>query len=115
MLRTFLRCVWAAAVVFVISMYLLPSSSPLIQWSLYIPLSDKALHFSGFLVLATVPALNESRRTAAWLVAALGALGAGLEFAQVLSAGRAFELGDMAANGFGITAGLVIGLGCRFP
>jgi VanZ family protein len=74
-------------------------------------INDKVLHFSAYMVLAFVPAIHERRP----FVAAIGAvaLGIALEFAQLVSGWRDFEIGDMIADAMGAFIGVAIGVPMR--
>jgi VanZ family protein len=79
------------------------------------PLSDKLQHFAAYCMLTALPALHEGKRALRAIVAGLLALIVGLEFGQVYSRGRSFEMADMLAGGCGAIAGLMLRLvaACR--
>ena len=111
--RRWLRFLWALAILVVVVGSLLPASSLPMRALDELGLSDKLEHFAAYLVLAFLPALHER-----WpaLAAALGgalALGIGLEYAQLLSPGRSFDLADMLADAVGVLCGFVIALPLR--
>lgn len=76
-------------------------------------ISDKLEHFGAYAVLAFLPAIHERKRF--FITAALGAaaLGVALEFGQLLSGWRDFEIGDMIADGVGVCFGLAAGIPLR--
>jgi VanZ family protein len=73
-------------------------------------INDKAQHVLAYTALALLPALHERRRALAFIAPGLVALGILLEFGQLFSPGRSFELGDMAADAVGVIAGSLIGM-----
>jgi VanZ family protein len=91
---------------------LLPGeSAPMVALSSF-QINDKVQHILAYAALAFLPALHERRRLLAFIAPGLVALGILLEFGQLLAPGRAFELGDMAADAVGVIAGLLIGIYC---
>jgi len=112
--RKWLRTLWFLALGGVVVSSLLPDYSPFIQELSRLNLSDKLEHFLAYAVLAFLPTLHERRRTLLALGLVVVALGVLLEFGQNLSVGRYFELGDMAANTFGVCTGFVLGLPLRY-
>ncbi len=73
--------------------------------------SDKAAHFTTYLVFALLAALTaRSPRVQyqAWL--AVIAYGIALEFAQRLVPGRTFDPADMLANTLGVASGALLAL-----
>jgi VanZ family protein len=91
----------------------MPSGSALLEILGRLPISDKVLHFSGYALLALLPAIHERFRTAALLAATLAAMGVLLEFTQKHVQGRSFEVADMAANAAGLLCGLIAGFAWR--
>jgi len=76
-------------------------------------INDKVEHVVAYLSLAFLPALHERRRRLAYIAPGLVALGVLLEFGQLWSPGRTFEIGDMLADAAGVIAGMSIGLWVR--
>jgi hypothetical protein len=90
---------------------LLPDSSVPMRILSRLHISDKILHFSGYTLLAMLPAIHERLRAIAWASFGLIALGIFIELAQFASGwGRMFEFRDVAANTLGIGVGVVSGL-----
>lgn len=107
-----------AAFLAVVAGSLLPSDSAPLRLLDRLPLSDKMLHFGAYAVLAFLPVLYERLRTAMAVAACLAVAGVLVEFGQAYTGSRIFEVRDMAANGFGVAFGLLIGLprrGSRRP
>jgi hypothetical protein len=95
--RRWLRILWFAALAAVIIGSLLPGSSAPIRALDALEISDKVLHFVAYATLAFLPALHERKPSLAPILAGVVALGVILEFAQMLSTGRNFEIGVMVA------------------
>jgi VanZ family protein len=108
-LRTLLRIAWVAGVVLVIVGSLMPGDSTPIQALDRLNISDKLQHFASYAVLGFLPALHEGRRTVMILALGLVALGVLLEYGQLLSPSRDFEILDMVADTAGICIGVVAG------
>lgn len=108
-----LRVLWLAAVTMVIVLTCMPASSPVIKALDTLPVSDKVEHLAAYLALAFVPALHERRRVLVRIAVLLVVLGVALEFGQMLSEGRSFDVSDMVANLCGVVAGVVFGLTAR--
>ena len=77
-------------------------------------INDKLEHGAAYAALAFLPAIHERQRFV--IAAALGAvaLGVALEFGQLYSGWRDFEIGDMVADAAGVCVGLGIGIPLRF-
>jgi VanZ family protein len=105
--------VWAALVVLVVIGSLLPAASAPMEMIAALHINDKVQHVIAYLSLAFLPALHEPRRRLAYIAIGLVALGVLLEFGQLWSPGRSFEIGDMLADAAGVIAGASIGLWAR--
>jgi VanZ family protein len=101
---------WLLAILVVVVGSLLPSDSGPIKALDALPISDKIDHFAAYAALALLPALHEKRRFL--MAAAIGAvaLGVALEYAQLYSGVRDFEVGDMIADAVGAGFGLLVGV-----
>ena len=88
---------------------LLPGNSAPIKALDLLDVNDKVEHFAAYTALGLLPALHERRRIVGILAVALVALGILLEFGQLLSPGRDFEIGDMVADAAGVCVGVSIG------
>ena len=108
-LRTVLRIAWVAGVILVIAGSLLPGDSTAIQALDRLDISDKIQHFASYAVLGLLPALHEGRRTVMILALCVVGLGVLLEFGQLLSPGRDFEILDMVADTGGVCIGVAAG------
>lgn len=108
-----MRAVWAALVVVVVIGSLLPGASAPMEALSALHINDKVEHIVAYLSLAFLPALHERRRRLGYIAVGLVALGVLLEFGQLFSPGRSFEIGDMVADAAGVIAGTSIGLWAR--
>lgn len=108
--RLILRAAWLGAIATVIVFSLLPGSSPVIRIIDRWDLSDKIEHIGAYAVLAFLPVLHERARLLIWLMLLMVLMGVGLEFGQLASDGRSFELEDILADCAGLFTGIVAGL-----
>jgi VanZ family protein len=69
----------------------------------------------AYAILAFLPAIHE--RKGFVVAAAVGAvaLGVALEYGQLFSGWRDFEVGDMIADAVGVAVGLAVGVQMRSP
>jgi VanZ family protein len=111
--KRILRVIWFVAIVVVIVGSLLPGNSAPMRLLDRLHIPDKVEHFLAYAVLTFLPTIHERRRFI--ITAALGAvaLGIGLEYAQLYSGWRDFEIGDMVADGVGVLAGAAAGIPMR--
>lgn len=75
--------------------------------------SDKIEHFGAYAMLAFLPAIHERLQVVLLAALCIAAMGIGLEFGQLFSPGRSFEIADMIADGLGICFGLAVGIPLR--
>ena len=108
-----IRTLWLAAIVIVVVGSLLPSNSAPVRALDELHVSDKLEHVGAYALLAFLPAIHEQRRFI--IAAAIGAvlLGIGLEFGQLLTGWRDFEVGDMIADAVGVCSGVGAGIPIR--
>src|SRR5689334_8886991 len=111
--KRLLRTLWILSALSVVIGSLLPGDSLPIKALERLAISDKIEHFGAYAALAFLPAIHERRRIV--MAAALGAvaMGIGLEFGQLYSNARSFELADMIADALGVCFGLGIGIPAR--
>lgn len=112
--RRALLCLWGVLVICVAVGELLPGSSAIMVRVDSLPVSDKVLHFSAYLVLSFLPSLavqNSRRGMAASLSMIL--LGVVLELCQSFSPGRSPDIWDEVANSLGVAAGTLLAIPCR--
>ena len=105
---------WAALIGCVVIGELLPAASPVMVAVGRLNISDKVLHFCAYLALSWLPVIGFRVRRGG-IVAGLSmfVLGVLLEGGQHFSPGRAVELGDVLANGAGVSCGTLLGLPFR--
>jgi len=108
-----LRILWVLAILTVVIGSILPSDSAPIRALNQLDISDKFEHVVAYLVLAALPAVHERGKFI--VAAALGAaaLGIALEYVQLFSGWRDFEVADMVADAAGVCLGAVIGWSAR--
>ena len=94
---------WLGAVGLVTMFSLLPASSPSLR---ALKGNDKIEHFAAYAVLTFLPSLHETPKILVRLALGVVALGVGLEFGQLLSEGRQFDVEDMVVDSYGALAGL---------
>ena len=111
--RELLRGLWFLASLAVVVGSLLPADSMPIRTLDRLPITDKVEHTVMYAVLAFLPAIYERRGIVIAGATAAIALGVLLEFAQLLSGGRQFEIGDMVADAIGVCLGLAAGIAVR--
>ena len=76
--------------------------------------SDKMLHFGAYLALSLLPVIGFRDRHRGIVVGlSMFILGLLLEGTQHFAPGRAVELGDVIANGAGVSCGTLLGLPIR--
>jgi VanZ family protein len=93
---------------------LLPAANPLMVAIGHLHVWDKLQHFGAYLALSLLPVIGFRDRRRG-LVAGLSMflLGILMEAGQHFSPGRAVELGDVIANGAGVSFGTLLGLPIR--
>jgi hypothetical protein len=111
--RSLLRLLWCICAGGVIVGSLLPGDSAVLKAVDYFLSNDRLQHFCAYGVLAFLPAIHERPRILIGLLLLTAAMGVLLEFGQVYSPGRSFDVLDMAADGLGIAAGGLMGLPLR--
>jgi VanZ family protein len=90
---------------------LLPASSAPLRGLELLPVSDKVIHYSSYVMLALLPVISfESRRRAVVCALLMVLLGVALEGGQSFAPGRSVELGDALANTLGVLTGMLAGL-----
>jgi len=108
--KRLLDILWSLSAIAVIVGSLLPAQSAAMESLAKLAINDKVEHFLGYVVLGMLPSLHRRGWSlSAFLIGTL-ALGILLEFGQMYSPGRSFDLWDMAADAVGTAAGLCIGL-----
>jgi VanZ family protein len=111
--KNILRALWLVAVMMVVVGSLLPADSASIEALDRLGISDKIEHFLAYFVLVLLPAIHERRRFVAGCALGAVALGIALEFVQLYSPGRTFEIADMLADAAGVVCGLIVSIPLR--
>ena len=112
--RTLLLLFWAMLICCVVIGSLAPARLPSMVAIGRLHICDKLQHFGAYLALSVMPVIgfrdNRRKIRAGLSMLVLGAL---LEAGQHFSPGRAVELGDVIANGAGVSCGALLGLPIR--
>ena len=112
--RTLILVLWAVLICCVVVGSLLPAASPVMVEIGSFHINDKVLHFSAYLVLSLLPVIGfRDRRRGLMAGLSMFLLGILMEAGQHFSPGRAVELGDVVANGVGVSCGTLLGLPIR--
>ena len=112
--HTALLTVWAVLLGFVVIGSLLPAASPVMVDIGRLHVNDKVMHFGAYLALSLLPVIGfRDRRRGIVIGLSMFVLGVLLEGGQHFSPGRAVELGDVLANGAGVSCGTLLGLPIR--
>ena len=112
--RALILVLWAALMCCVVIGSLLPAASPVIVDIGRLHINDKVMHFCAYLALSLLPVIGfQDRRHGLKAGLSMFLLGVLMEAGQHFSPGRAVELGDVIANGAGVTCGALLGLPIR--
>jgi VanZ family protein len=107
--RIVILVLWAVLMCCVVVGSLLPAASPVMVAVGRLHISDKVLHFCAYLVLSLLPVVGfRDRRRGLIAGLSMFVLGLLLEDGQHFSPGRAVELGDVIANGAGVSRGVLL-------
>jgi len=106
--------VWAVLICGVVIGELLPAAAPVMVAMGRLHIWDKLQHFGAYLTLSFLPVIGfRDRRRGVLVGLSMFVLGALLEAGQHFSPGRSMELGDVLANGAGVTCGALLGIPAR--
>ena len=112
--HTALLAVWAVLICCVVVGSLLPAASPVMVAVGRLHINDKVQHFGAYLVLSFLPVIGfRGRRRGLMAGLSMFLLGILMEAGQHFSPGREVELGDVVANGAGVSCGTLLGLPIR--
>jgi VanZ family protein len=112
--RTVILSLWAVAICCVVIGSLAPAASPLMVAIGRLHIWDKLQHFGAYLALSFLPVIGfRDRRRGIAAGLSMFVLGTLLEAGQHFSPGRSVELGDVIANGAGVSCGALLGLPFR--
>ena len=111
---TLILVLWAVLICCVVVGSLAPAASSLMIAVGRLHIWDKLQHFGAYLALSFLPVVGFRDRRRG-LVAGLSMflLGVLMEAGQHFSPGRSVELGDVLANGVGVSCGTLLGLPIR--
>jgi VanZ family protein len=112
--RTLILVFWAALLSCVVIGSLLPAASPVMVDIGRLHINDKVMHFCAYLALSLLPVIGfRDRRRGLRAGLSMFLLGILMEAGQHVSPGRAVELGDVLANGAGVSCGALLGMPIR--
>ncbi len=112
--RVLLLVLWVVLMSCIAVGELLPAASPVMVAVDRLHVNDKLEHFGAYLVLSLLAVIGfQERRQGIIVGLSMFVLGILLEGAQHFSPGRSVELGDVIANGVGVSCGSLLGLPLR--
>src|ERR1035437_7829137 len=112
--RALILVLWAALMCCVVIGSLLPAASPVMVDIDRLHVNDKVMHFCAYLAMSFLPVIGfRDRRPGIVAGLSMFVLGILMEAGQHFSPGRAVELGDVLANGAGVSCGALLGLPIR--
>jgi hypothetical protein len=112
--RTVILSLWGVAICCVVIGSLLPAASPVMVDIGRLHINDKVMHFCAYLALSLLPVIGfRDRRRGIVAGLSMFLVGILMEGGQHFSPGRAVELGDVLANGAGVSCGALLGLPIR--
>ena len=112
--RILILSFWGVLICCVVIGSLLPAASPVMVAIGRLQIWDKMQHFGAYLALSFLPVIGfRDRRRGLMAGLSMFLLGALMEAGQHFSPGRAVELGDVLANGAGVSCGALLGLPIR--
>jgi VanZ family protein len=112
--HTVLLAVWAVLICCVVIGSLLPAANPVMVDIGRLHINDKVMHFCAYFALSLLPVIGfRDRRKGLMAGISMFLLGILMEAGQHFSPGRAVELGDVVANGVGVSCGTLLGLPIR--
>lgn len=112
--RALILVLWAVLICCVVVGSLAPGASSLMVAIGRLHVWDKLQHFGAYLALSILPVIGfRDRRRGILAVLSMFVLGVLLELGQHFSPGRSVQLGDLVANGVGVSCGALMGLPFR--
>ena len=107
--RAVILAFWGVLICCVVVGSLLPAASPVMVAVGRLHVSDKVLHFCAYLALSLLPVIGfRDRHRGLMAGLPMFLLGILMEAGQHFSPGRAVELGDVLANGAGVSCGVLL-------
>ena len=108
--RALLLSFWAVLIGCVIVGSLAPATSTVMVEIGRLQINDKVMHFCAYLALSFLPVVGfRDRRRGLTAGLSMFLLGVLMEAGQHFSPGRSVELGDVIANGAGVSCGALLG------
>jgi hypothetical protein len=108
--RALILAFWAVLICCVVIGSLLPAASPVMVDIGRLHINDKVMHFCAYLALSLLPVIGfKDRRRGLRAGLSMFLLGVLMEAGQHFSPGRSVELGDVIANGAGVSCGALLG------
>ena len=108
--RALILAFWAVLLCCVVLGSLSPAASPVMVEIGRLHINDKVMHFCAYLALSLLPVIGfKDRRRGLRAGLSMFLLGVLMEAGQHFSPGRAVELGDVLANGAGVSCGALLG------
>ena len=112
--RALILVLWAALMCCVVIGSLLPAASLVMAAIGRLHIRDKLQHICAYFALSFLPVIGfRDRRRGLMAGVSMFLLGILMEAGQHFSPGRAVELGDVLANGAGVSCGALLGLPIR--
>ena len=112
--RTLILVLWIFLICCVVVGELLPAASPVMVAIGRLHIWDKLQHFGAYLALSSLPVIGfRDKRRGIVVGLSMFLLGVLLELGQHFSPGRSVELGDVIANGAGVSCGVLLAFPIR--
>jgi VanZ family protein len=112
--HTIILALWAVLICCVVVGSLLPAANPVMAAIGRLHIWDKLQHFGAYLALSFLPVIGfRDKRRGLMAGLSMFLLGVLMEAGQHFSPGRSVELGDVLANGAGVSCGALLGLPFR--
>ena len=112
--RTLILVLWVFLICCVVVGELLPAASPVMVAIGRLHIWDKLQHFGAYLALSSLPVIGfRDKRRGIVVGLSMFLLGVLLELGQHFSPGRSVELGDVLANGAGVSCGVLLAFPIR--
>ena len=113
-LRAAILFFWIFLICCVVIGSLAPAASPLMVAIGRLHIWDKLQHFGAYLALSSLPVIGfRDKRRGIVVGLSMFLLGVLLELGQHFSPGRSVELGDVIANGAGVSCGVLLAFPIR--
>ncbi|MGB7719396.1 MAG: VanZ family protein [Bryobacteraceae bacterium] len=112
--RSVILSLWGVLICCVVVGSLLPAANPVMVAIGRLHIWDKLQHFGAYLALSFLPVMGfRDKRRGLMAGLSMFVLGILMEAGQHFAPGRSPELGDVVANGVGVSCGALLGLPFR--